>query len=322
MAPEKGKRLRFPGRKRSRSRLEVLTERTRQEARALSRKRRIEARRSLRAETPAAAAGVRLRGLGYETRRRLRPVFAPVAALLSWMAPYITRSLLFVIKLIAALIALLLEVTQLLISRIRTLIGVLAITVAGWTRRHVTPPVTVALVGAGAAILLGASQFADYHGVAVDAPAYSGEIGRVAPAPITGQETAGSAHVWILLPIAAAALLMVLGAYRGHRRFAAGLVICGVLGLAVALAVDLPQGLDVGRPGLAFTGAEAKLLGGFWVEVFSSATLILCGCLLPLYSRGMNPRKRTRSDGWERSRRKRESHQEIGGISPGLQAES
>jgi hypothetical protein len=322
MAPEEGKRRRFRRRKRSRSRLDVLTERTRQEARALSRKRRIEARRALRAETPKADVGVRLRGLGYETRRRLRPVFAPVAAILSRVAPYITRSILFVIQLIAALIALILEVAQLVIVRVKTLIGVLALTVAGWMRRHVTPPVTVAVVGAGAAILLGASQFADYHGVAVDAPAYSGEIGRVAPAPMTGQETAGSAHVWILLPVAAAALVMVWAAYRARRRFAAGVVICGVVGLAVALAVDLPQGLETGRPGLAFTGAEAKLLGGFWVEVFASATLILCGCLLPLYSRGMSPGSRRRDDGRERSRRSRASHQEIGGISPGLQAES
>jgi hypothetical protein len=99
-------------------------------------------------------------------------------------------------------------------------------------------------------------------------------------------------------------------------------VICGVIGLAVALAVDLPQGMETGRAGLAFTGTKAQLLGGFWVEVFSSATLILCGCLLPLYSRGMNLGKRPRRRTGERSRRTRASHQETGGISPGLQAES
>jgi hypothetical protein len=115
---------------------------------------------------------------------------------------------------------------------------------------------------------------------------------------------------------------MVFGAYRGSRRFAAGAVICGVIGLAVAFAVDLPQGLETGRAGLAFTGAEAQLLGGFWVEVFSSATLILCGCLLPLYSRGMSPGRKRRPRAGERSQRTRASHQEIGGISPGLQAES
>ena len=321
MAPEEGKRRRFPGRKRSRSRLEVLTENTRQEARALSRKRRIEARRALRAETPGADVGVRARGLGYELRRRVRPVLAPVGALLSWVAPYITRSILFVIQLIAALIALLLEITQVLLSRLKSLAGVVAMVIADWTRRRVTPRATVAVVGAAAAVLLGVAQFSDYHGVAVDTPDYSG-LSRVVTPPVTGQETAGSAHVWILLPVAAAALVFIAGAYFGKRRFAAGTVICGVFGLAVALAVDLPQGLETGRAGLAFTGAEAELLGGFWVEVFASATLIMCGCLLPLYSRGMSPRSRTRSDGRDPSRRSRASHQEIGGISPGLQAES
>ena len=321
MAFWKGKGRRFPGRKRTRSRLEVLTERMRQEGQGLSRKQRIEARRALRTEIPQQSAWDRLSVLGYETRRRLRPVFAPVVAVGAWVAPYITRSLLFVIQLIAGLIALVLGLAQLIISRLGTLVGVVAVAVAGWTRRHVTPRATVAVVGAGAAILLGAAQFADYHGVAVDTPDYEG-IGSVVSPPITGQETAGSAHVWILLPVAAAALLFVWGAYRGSRRFAAGMVICGIFGLAVALAVDLPQGLETGRAGLAFTGVEAQLLGGFWVEVFSSATLILCGCLLPLYSRGMSPRRRRPNRTEERSLRTRASHQEVGGIPPGLRAES
>jgi hypothetical protein len=322
MASSEGKGRRFRARKRSGGRLQALTELTRQEGRALTRKRRIDAKRALRAETPQTDAGVRLRALAHETRRRLRPVFAPVPAFGSRVAPYVSRSLLFLIQLVATLIALVLELAQLVVSRLRTLAGVVAVTVADWMRRHVTPRATVAFVGACAAILLGVAQFADYHGVAVDTPAYSGEIGRIAPAPITGTESAGSAHVWILLPVAAAALLLVLGAYLGNRRFAAGTVICGVIGLAVALAVDLPQGLETGRAGLAFAGAEAQLLGGFWVEVFASATLIFCGCLLPLYSRGMSPRKRRRRDIEDPSRRTRASHQEIGGISPGLQAGS
>jgi hypothetical protein len=302
-------------------RIEVLTERTRKEARALSRKRRIEARRALRTETPRADVRLAVRGYALETRRRLRPVFAPVAAIASLVAPYVTRSLLLVLQVIAGGIALVLELAQLLLSRLRTLSGVIAVALAGWLRRNVTPRATVGVVGVCAAVLLGAAQFADYHGVAVDTPAYSGEIGQIAPAPVTGTETAGSAHVWILLPLAAVAVLMVVGAYRGHRRYAAGTVICGVVGLAVALAVDLPQGLETGRSGLAFTGADAQLLGGFWVEVFASVTLILCGCLLPLYSRGVSPGTKRRGSR-DRSRRSRASHQDVGGISPGLQAES
>jgi hypothetical protein len=181
----------------------------------------------------------------------------------------------------------------------------------------VTPRSTVAFVGAAAAVLLGAAQFSDYHGVAVDAPNYAGEVGRVAPAPITGTESAGSAHLWVLLPIAVVGVLLAIGAYRGNRRFAAGLAVCGVLGLAVAIAIDLPRGLETGREGLAFSGAEAQLLGGFWVEVASSATLILCGCMLPLYSRDAGMRRRR-----TRARRSRSSRREVGKIPPGLQAES
>src|SRR5215208_1047973 len=100
MAPRKGFRLRMGRRKRSRGRLDELTERTRREARAMSRRERAEARRAVR---PQVDLGTRLRGAGLETRRLLRPVLAPVVALFSWIGPYITRALLFVIQLIGAL---------------------------------------------------------------------------------------------------------------------------------------------------------------------------------------------------------------------------
>jgi hypothetical protein len=327
MAPRKGIRLRRGRRKRpldakardsaTRRRLDELTERTRAEAQALSRKRRIEARRALRAQAEGMEVGLRLRGAGYETRRRLRPVFAPGAAGLARVAPYITRSLLFVVQALAALIALILAFGQLVISRLAGLLGVVAVTV-DWMRRRVTPRSTVAFVAACAAVLLGVAQFTDYHGVAVDAPNYAGPIGRTAPAPITGTESAGSAHLWVLLPVAALALLLVPAAYRGNGRYAAGLVICGVLGLAVAVAIDLPQGLETGREGLAFYGAEAQLLAGFWVELTASATLVLCGGLLPFYSRAVARPRGTRRG----VRRNRASHQDIGGIPPRLQADS
>jgi hypothetical protein len=304
-------------RKRSRSRTEELAEQTRAEARALSRKRRIEARRAMRAQAQDLDVGVRVRGAGMETRRQLRPVVAPEAGLFSRVAPYVTRSLLFLIQLVAALIALVMELGRVTIRRLGTVLGIVGVTVYAWLRRHVTPPATVVFVAAAAAVLLGVSQFADYHGVAVDAPNYAG-LESVAPAPLTGTASAGSAHLWVLLPIAAVALLLTAGAYRGNTRFSAGIAVCGVLGLAVALAIDLPQGLEVGRPGLAFYGAEARLLGGFWVEVTASAMLILCGAMLPAYTR--NPARRTRRSGLPR--RDRASHRDVGGISPGLQAGS
>jgi hypothetical protein len=175
-----------------------------------------------------------------------------------------------------------------------------------WAMEHVTPLSTVAFVGIAAAVGLGVSQFFDYHGVAVDAPNYAGEFNSVAPAPIVGTKTAGSAHLWVLIPVAVAAVVLIIGAYRGEKRLAGAVTICGLLGLAVALAIDLPQGLDAGRPGLAFSGSEAQLLQGFWAEVSCSAILMLCGGLLALYSRGVTAERR---GGWR------------AGISPGLQTE-
>jgi hypothetical protein len=278
----------------TRNRLQELTERTRQEGRSLSRQRRRELR-----------------------RRQLLPVLGPPARFFSWLAPYITGGLLFIIKLFAALIALIAELGRVgigwLVSRAR---AVAAFT-AGWLRVHVTPLSTVAFVGVAAAVGLGVSQFFDYHGVAVDAPNYAGEVGATAPAPIVGTETAGSAHLWVLIPIAAAAVFLVVATYRGQTRFAGAVALCGLLGLAVALAIDLPQGLDAGRPGLAFSGAQAELLQGFWAEVACSAVLILCGGLLSLYSRGMAGERRA-TPGGSRLRVRRDD----GGISPGLQTES
>jgi hypothetical protein len=224
-----------------------------------------------------------------------------------------------VVQLIAALIAVVLEIGQTVVRSVAGALLGAAVVIVEATRRYVTPRSTVAFVGVAAAVGLGVSQFFDYHGVAVDAPDYAGEIGGIAPVPIVGRETAGSAHLWVLLPVAALAAVLMVAAYRGRTRLAGGVAVCGLVGLAVAIAIDLPQGLEVGRPGLAFTGTEAKLLQGFWAEVACSAVLILCGGLLAHYSRCVTgeTKRRGRSGGAMR----RPPHQEAGGIYPGLQAE-
>jgi hypothetical protein len=305
-------------RKRSRSRTDELTELTRAQARTMSRRRRREARRAVR---PEYDLGTRLRWALHQTGRRLRPVAAPVAVLFSWIGRPVARALLLVVQLVAALIAAVLAIGQTVVRWAGAVLLSAALIVVEATRRHVTPRSTVAFVGVAAAVGLGVSQFFDYHGVAVDAPAYSGEIGSVAPVPITDRQSAGSAHLWILLPIAALAAVLMIAAYRGRSaRLAAGVAICGLIGLAVAIAIDLPEGLEVGRPGLAFTGTEAMLLEGFWAEVACSAVLILCGGLLAHYSRGVSGERRVpsgRSGGGTR----RAPHREVGGIYPDLQAE-
>jgi hypothetical protein len=293
-----------------------LTERTRREARAMSRRRRREARQAVR---PEHDLGIRLRGAALETRRRLRPWAAPVAAFFAWIGRPVARALLFAIQLIAALIAGVLAIGQTVVRWVGGALIAAGLILVEAARRHVTPRSTVAFVGVAAAVGLGVSQFFDYHGVAVDAPNYAGEIGAIAGAPIVDRQSAGSAHVWILLPVAALAILLIIAAYRGRTRLAAGVAICGLVGLAVAIAIDLPQGLEVGRAGLAFTGTQAELLQGFWAEVACSAVLILCGGLLGHYSRGVSRERRRRSRPGGTPRRS--PHREVGGIYPGLQAE-
>jgi hypothetical protein len=295
---------------------EELTELTRREARAMSRRRRREARRAVR---PEQDLGARLRGAARETRRRLRPLGAPVAAFFAWIGRPVARALLFIIQLIAALIAGVLKAGETVVRWGGAVLLSAALIVVEATRRHVNPRSTVAFVGVCAAVGLGVSQFFDYHGVAVDAPNYAGEVGTVAPVPITDRETAGSAHLWILLPVAALAAFLMIAAYRGRTRLAGGVAICGAIGLAVAIAIDLPQGLEVGRAGLAFNGTEARLLEGFWAEIACSAVLILCGGLLAHYSRGVTRERRRRRRPGGATRRS--PHREVGGIYPDLQAE-
>jgi hypothetical protein len=303
-------------RKRNGSRLDELAERTRQEGRSMTRRQRAEARRAVR---PRVDLGVRLRGAGLETRRRLRPVLAPVGALFAWAGPKITRTLLFVIQLVAALIALTLEIALLVIRWFGARLIDTVIVTGDLLRRNVRPLPTVAFVGIAAAAGLAVSQFFDYHGVVVDAPGYAGKIGAEVPAPITATETAGNAHLWVLLPVAAAAMILIVATYRGRPRLAGAVSICGVLGIAVAVAIDVPQGLDAGRAGLAFNGSQAELLQGFWAEVASSVVLMLCGGLLALYSRDVaGERRRARSA----AGRRRIPHEDGGGISPGLQTGS
>ena len=283
----------------------------------MSRRRAREARRAVRPELTLAA---RLRAAGVETRRRLRPLGTPVAGFFSWIGRPVARALLFVVQLFAALIVGVLRIGETVVRWGGAVVLSAALIIVEATRRHVTPRSTVAFVGVAAAVGLGVAQFFDYHGVAVDAPDYAGEIGAIAPVPITDRQTAGSAHLWILLPIAALAALLMVAAYRGRPRLAGGVAICGLIGLAVALAIDLPQGLEVGRPGLAFTGTEAKLLEGFWAEVASSAVLILCGGLLAHYSRGVTGERRRRR-GSPGGATRRAPRREVEGIYPGLQAE-
>jgi hypothetical protein len=151
---------------------------------------------------------------------------------------------------------------------------------------------TVVAIGA-----LAASQWLDYHQVTVGTDAYSGTVGEVAPAPEVESDIAGSAHAWIMLPLAVLALIVLTIALTGRRKAAALLIPIGLAAIAVTLIVDLPKGLDEGTASVAYEGASASLLEGFWMQIAAAVVLIGCGLLLPRYLRPETSRARAAPTG-------------------------
>jgi hypothetical protein len=180
-----------------------------------------------------------------------------------------------------------------------------------WAEAEITPARAAVAVAFAAAGALVASQFFDYREVSVGTAAYSG-LESVAPAPPVGQDPTGSAHAWVMLPIAALAAAVIVFAMRGRWQLARLLVPLGVVVIGVAILVDVPAGLDEGSASTAYQGAEARLLGGFWAQVAAGATLIVCGPLLAAHlrrgvgaSRGRikAPRERRLAFRWPRRRK-------------------
>lgn len=171
------------------------------------------------------------------------------------------------------------------------------------TERVVTPSRVVAAVVLSAAVLLGVSQFVDYRGVGIGVPLYEG-IEAVAPPPQTDRQPAGSAHSYILLPVAVLALGAMAFALRGRWQLGRAISLLGVVGIVVSLLIDIPAGLDEGEAALGFEGAEAMLVEGFWVQLASSAVLVVTGLLLGRYVRlERGPARRARRSRVRRRRR-------------------
>ena len=151
--------------------------------------------------------------------------------------------------------------------------------------RHVTPGRAVAACVAVAIGALAASQWLDYRSISIGADAYAGAVGDVAPPPQVNTEIAGHAHGWVMLPLAALSLVPLVLALTGRRRFALALVPIGIAVIVISVAVDAPKGLDEGETALAYEGAKASLLEGFWVQIVAGGVLVACGLLLPTYLR-------------------------------------
>jgi hypothetical protein len=169
-------------------------------------------------------------------------------------------------------------------------------------QRIATPVRVLGLVALVAAVAMAGSQFADYRAVELDAPAYRG-LQDVAPAPRRDVETPRAAHGLAILAIAGAAMLVTAFALGRNRRLARLLVALGAGGIAVSLLIDLPQGLREGPVAISYEGAEAVLLGAFWVQLSAAVTLAVVGPLLAVQSQGVGaPRASRRNRRRSRSR--------------------
>jgi hypothetical protein len=266
---------------------------------------------------------VRARGTALEARRRVRllgagfgrgfeigierlaPAARPVGLGLAAIAPFVTGALWFALRVSLSLLAAFVDFVQGTLRFLGTNAGTL---VAGLTHRlavAVTPVRALTAVCAGAAVALAVSQFTDYSGVAVGASSYTGDVEAVAPAPQTALETAGSAHLYVLVPLAVLALALTWMTARGRWKLGRAITAVGLAGIVVTLAIDLPQGLDAGRAGENYLGTDARLIEGFWSQLAASVALVAFGPLLGLYARRAGSGAPTAPPSRARRRRRR-----------------
>ena len=94
--------------------------------------------------------------------------------------------------------------------------------------------------------------------------------------------TAGENHGYALLVVALVALPLTLLALGGARPSALALVVLGVLALAIALAVDLPDTRGSGdlRESLAYENARARAGAALGLELASGLLLVIAGAAL------------------------------------------
>ena len=132
------------------------------------------------------------------------------------------------------------------------------------------------LACAGAAAMLGASQFTDiFH---LTPP------GGEALKAIHASDQHG--YATLVLAIFALILIVVAIAARGEQLgqvAAVAIAVCGLVALLIFLIGDLPKVNNVGTlddPRQSFIDAEAKPVAGFWLELIGALVLTVCGAAL------------------------------------------
>ena len=174
--------------------------------------------------------------------------------------------------------------------------------------RAVTPARVLALVVAGAIVMLALSQFADYRTISIGNDSYTGGIQTVAPAPVAEADPTGSAHSYLMVPVAAAALLLLGAAMTGRWRLCRLIALAGIVAIVVGLLHDRPTGLDPGERAVAYEGVKATLIGGFYAQL-AAGLLITVGSLLLGHELRASAATRPERSPWpSRPRRRRSRH--------------
>jgi hypothetical protein len=136
--------------------------------------------------------------------------------------------------------------------------------------------ILLVLACAGAAAMLGASQFTDiFH---LTPP------GGEALQAISSKDQHGYATL-VLAIFALVLILVTLGARDEQLSQVAAMAvaICGLIALLIFLIGDLPDVNKIGTlddPRQSFIDAEAKPVAGFWLELVGSLVLTVCGAAL------------------------------------------
>jgi hypothetical protein len=157
--------------------------------------------------------------------------------------------------------------------------------------REVTPARGLVVVALAATVALGGSQFADYRAVEVGAPEYRSVQG-VAPVPEVDQQSPRSAHGVSVFAIAVASVFAIVFAAARNWRLARLLLFGGLAVVLISLIADAPQGLREGQAAIEYQGAQAVLLGGFWVQLFCGVTLMVIGPVLAVQLRAQRDARR------------------------------
>jgi len=247
----------------------------------LTEKQRIEARRKRQAKKRRPVTGNPLskgfKATAFEIQRTalflgrsvlsgldsLKPAGESVLAAIAWLARRVGHGLVLIASLIGRLTA---AVGALLLALDRRVN----------TRQAFT---LVALVGAG---LLVASQFQDYRAIEIGQPGYSA-VQEITRAPRSEVKTPIDTHSFLLVIAGIAAFgAAVLSAISRKRISGLVLAAAGGLTLVVAIAIDLPAGLDAEVAELSYSGVNAILLSGFWIELAAGAVLLVSGLGLML----------------------------------------